>query len=345
MKPLTIINDTHLGVNRVAGTTPRSALALRDYALTSFERLVNEARPLCILGDLFDQYTVPNSDFLMTYQILHNHCASGTPLYLVAGNHDLSKDSSRMSSFELLGRLLTAQFPNAVLLMEPGWVQPGIWVIPHCINQDRFDDALANVPEGTKFLLLHANYNNFHAEQADHSLNVSEAQALELVNRGIKLIFAHEHQYRTALDGAVLVIGNQIPSSVADCLGPSRKFLLSVENGEANLEEVMKVDEVFERRDWRLLGTPPLSEDSRFIRVEGEASAAEAADVVSAIAKYRARSDALVITNAVKIEGIEAVEALPESLESAKAFDVLGAILETLDPPERTVVKRLMEDA
>jgi len=109
------------------------------------------------------------------------------------------------------------------------------------------------------------------------------------------------------------------------------------------LDEVLDVSAVFEMRDWRELGAPPIDADTRFIRVTGEASANEAADVVSAIAKYRAKSDAFVITNAVKIAGAEGVDTLPESLESAKAFDVLGAILETLDEKERAVVKTLME--
>lgn len=343
---LTILNDVHAGVVRNAGTTPRSALALGDFVTDSFGTLVAQTSgDLCILGDLFDQYLVSNSRFLEVFTTLARYVESkrGT-LHLVAGNHDLSKDSSRLSSFELLGELLKGE-DNVRVHMAPGWVQTGVWVIPHCTNQDVFDLHLAKVPAGAKYVLLHANYNNFHAEKADHSLNVSEAQALSLVEAGATLVFAHEHQQRYALDKRVVVIGNQIPTSVADCLGPDHKYGMQIkDDGSWELFIVAKVPELFARLDWRDLKTPPLTGDIMFIRVEGEASANEAADVVTAISKYRARSDAFVITNAVKIDGVQALEELPDSLESAKSFDVLSAILETLDEHEQAVVKRLLQE-
>lgn len=344
---LTILNDTHLGVQRVAGTTPRSAAALNEWINQRFEGLVLSIHDdLCINGDLFDQYIVPNRDLLFAYRVLMEwRETTGAKLHLVPGNHDLSKDSSRLSSFELLAMLLQAAHPSDVkVYMAPGWVNDDVWVIPHLANQDLFDVALSEVPKEAKFVLLHANYDNHFAEQSDHSLNVSEQQAQKLIDQGAKLIFAHEHQHRKALDGGVVIVGNQIPTSVADCLGPDRKWLAVIEGEELRLEEVMQIDQVFEMIDWRDLSTP-MPGDTAFIRVTGEASANEAADVVSAIAKYRAKSDAFVITNAVKIEGVEAMDKLPETLESAKAFDVLGAILESLDPEEQKVVKKLLEEA
>lgn len=344
---LTIINDTHLGVQRVAGTTPRSAANLTMWQQAQFVGLLNSIRnDLCINGDLFDQYQVPNTDLLFAFSALSSWLDEGYGrLYLVPGNHDLSKDSSRLSSFELLCSLLKAAHGEDVqACMAPGGLIDGVWAIPHLPNQDLFDQALAAVPKEAKFVLLHANYDNHFAEQADHSLNVSEQQAMRLAEQGTKLIFAHEHQHRKALDGNVIVIGNQIPTSVADCLGPDRKWLAVIDNGELRLEEVMQIDQVFDMVDWRDL-SHPLPGDTAFIRVTGEASANEAADVVSTIAKYRAKSDAFVITNAVKIEGVEAMDKLPETLESAKAFDVLGAILESLEPEEQKVVKKLLEGA
>lgn len=344
---LTVINDTHLGVQRNAGTTPRSSSALKEWLNTVFNHLVASAEgDLCILGDLFDQYLVPNTDLIEAVSALSMWCKQRphNTLHLVAGNHDLSKDSSRLSSFEVLSQLLEYMHKNVTIHMEPGWVKADIWVIPHCVNQDLFDLHLSQVPKGVEFVLLHANYDNHFAEQSDHSLNVSEQQAQKLVDRGAKLIFAHEHQQRLALDGNVIVIGNQIPTSVADCLGPKAKYRLEIVDGVYKLLPVLQINDVFERRDWRSLGTPPLSGDTKFIRVEGAAAANEAADVVTAISKYRSKSDAFVITNAVKIEGISELKDLPETLEAAKAFDVLSAILETLDEREREVVKKLLQE-
>ncbi len=350
-----IINDTHLGVLRNAGTTPRSSYALRQEVQEKFRCLVEGiSEDLCILGDLFDQYNVPNSDLIEAFTTLSRWCKTNNlaTLHLVAGNHDLSKDSSRLSSFEVLCQLLQHVHKNIQVHMTPGWAgdeSGGIWIIPHCVNQDVFDLDLARVPTSARFVLLHANYNNFHAEQADHSLNVSEAQALKLVEQGATLVFAHEHQHRMALDCRVVVIGNQIPTSVADCLGVKEKYMLSIGEDGYEIVPVLRMadvfERVFERRDWRNLGVPPLSKDTRFIRVEGEAATNEAADVVTAISKYRSKSDAFVITNAVKVEGVQELKDLPETLESAKAFDVLSAILEVLDDREREVVKTLLKES
>jgi hypothetical protein len=345
--PLTLINDTHLGVQRNAGTTPRSSSALKEWLNSEFASLVHRAEgDLCILGDLFDQYLVPNTDLVSAVATLSFWCKQHphNTLHLVAGNHDLSKDSSRLSSFEVLCQLLEYMHKNVSIHMEPGWVKEGVWVIPHCVNQDLFDIYLEQVPEGTRVLLLHANYDNFHAEQSDGSLNVKESVAQGLVERGVTLVFAHEHQHRLALDGNVIVVGNQIPTSVADCLGAPNKYKLEIDGEAPRLVRVLQVSDVFERRDWRNLGTPPLSGDTKFIRVEGSATANEAADVVTAISKYRSKSDAFVITNAVKIEGISELKDLPATLEAAKAFDVLSAILETLDERERVVVKKLLQE-
>jgi hypothetical protein len=103
-----------------------------------------------------------------------------------------------------------------------------------------------------------------------------------------------------------------------------------------NLEE----DKVFTRVDWRNLDTDP---GYQFIRVEGTATAEEAAEVVDAVARFRAKSEAYVVTNAVKVEGVAAFDELAEmSLEQITAFNVLDALLEELSEEEGKVVKELL---
>lgn len=350
---LTILNDTHIGVNRVAGTTGRSAQALTDFVHEAFVALLAQADGgnLVILGDLFDQYTVPNSDMVRTFYALADWCERNKAhqLALVAGNHDLSKDSSRLSSFEFVGVLLERQFRNAQKILEPTrlWGDE-VYVIPHVRNQDIFNQRLAEVPDGVKYLLLHANYNNGFAEQSDHSLNVSETQAKAQILKGRALIFAHEHQRRKALNGKVLIPGNQIPTSVSDLLGTEGKYYVRID-GEPQLAQVdfdalLGTERaLYVERDWREIKPAPIQTDSMFIRVIGDASAQEAADVVTKISKYRQHSESFVITNAVRIEGVEGMDELPATIEAAKGFDVLAAILDTLTEEERKVVHQLLE--
>jgi metallophosphoesterase superfamily enzyme len=343
MQPLTIINDTHVGAVRSAGTTPLTAWQLRQYALEEFEKLVDQAGSLVILGDLFDTGHVPMADILRVWEILRAHCASGAPLYLVQGNHDLEKTLTTLSSFQFLCKLLEAEFPaNFTAVTEPKFIHHGSkYVIPHLANQDLFDAALAAVPE-CDYLMVHCNYDNKFAVNSDHSLNLSLDQAMACKAKYI--IFAHEHQARTALGGKVFVAGNQFPTSIADCLGNHTKYLTQLTGvpGAAPVRvETWSAVGNYVESDWRI----PCETNHKFIRVVGEASAAEAAEVVSAISKFRNKSKALVITNAVKIDGVEDGEQIKVSLEEVKSFDVLGALLECLDEREQGVVKKLLGEA
>jgi len=336
MQNLTILNDVHIGAQRSAGTTPTTAWQLRQYLLEEFEKLVNCAGSLVILGDLFDTGHVPMADLLRTWEILRRHCSSGAPLYLVQGNHDLEKTLTTLSSFQFLCKLLQAEFPTVTIVDSPQPTHNGsTYIVPHLANQELFDLALQAVPK-CDYLLLHCNYNNGFATESDHSLNLSLEQAAALPVKHI--IFAHEHQARTALNGKVFVCGNQIPSSVADCLGNAAKYLTEIGPKGLTRVETWNRKGNYSEQDWQSLS----DDGSKFIRVVGEASADEAAAVVSAISKFRSKSKALVITNAVQVEGTADGEQIQVSLEQVKSFDVLGALLECLDEREQGVVRKLL---
>ena len=114
-----IINDTHLSVNRVSGTTPQSREDLRNYVFAEFDKLLHTAdgHDLCILGDLFDGFEVAPRDWLEAYLLLANWCANNPDctLDLVAGNHDVSMKGSKVSSFETLATVLKQQFDNVLV--------------------------------------------------------------------------------------------------------------------------------------------------------------------------------------------------------------------------------------
>lgn len=335
MLNLTVINDTHAGAQRAAGTTPLTAWQLRQYALEEFERLVDQAGSLVILGDLFDTGHVAMADILRVWEILRRHCSGGAPLHLVPGNHDLEKTLTTLSSFQFLCKLLQTEFPQVDIVDAPKFIREGVYVIPHLPNQDLFDLAMAEVPE-CQYLLVHCNYDNKFAVQSDHSLNMSVDQAARCKAKYI--IFAHEHQARKALNGKVFVAGNQFPTSVADCLGNDSKSMTMLTGGAPVRVDTWHREGNYAEQDWRDLK----DDGSKFIRVVGDAVATEAADVVSAIAKFRNKSKALVITNAVKVEGAADGEQIQITLEQVKSFDVLSALLECLDEREQGVVKNLL---
>jgi len=340
-----IINDIHLGVARKAGTTLESQARLREYAFNHFERLLCGDKHIVINGDLFDRFTVETADLVRAYYTImdwlnedKDHC-----LTLICGNHDWSPKADKVSSFHALTRFLP---PSQVFVFDHthGLSRVGLetFCIPHMPNQDLFDLEIEKACTITgKFLLLHANYDNKFAEQADHSLNVSEAQADALIEAGWTLIFGHEHQSRLAKGGKVIVVGNQIPTSVADCLGPETKYFLSIDENAARLVPFLDINAHFMRKSWRNLDDVV---DIPFTRIEGTATAEEAAEVVDAVASYRQRSPGLVITNAVKIDGLASFDKLAEmTMENISTFRVLDALCDLLTPEEGAKVRELIE--
>lgn len=362
MRQKLLTNDVHLGVQRVAGTTPATAMQLKEYLLESFRRLIfaHKDKDLVINGDLLDAFLIMLLDALGAYEVIRSWLIEtaeidemtglkiGPRAFLGRGNHDWSKDSSKLSTFDFICRLLKAEFGDRVVVVnEPQWIDRGIYMIPHMPNQDLFDLALKDVPAldalDCGLILLHANYKNEFTIESDHSLTVSEKQAIDLVDKGYELVFGHEHQARRMLDGRVIIAGNQWPSSVADCLNnPDNKKYAHVINEDLTLTKIETWDaaEDFAEVEWKDLAE--FSGGQRFVRVTGTASAEESAAVVQTIAQFRRDNEGIfVITNAVKVEGVADMGEIQATAENIKAFDVWGFLMEQLDEEERAVVMKL----
>ena len=98
-----LIGDPHLG--RVFKT------GVPTHRLGDRERLVEEqfyaeisdrtSVPVIIMGDLFDKYSVPESLVLWTADKL-NEAAEWKKIYVLRGNHDLSRDEEKRGSFDVL---------------------------------------------------------------------------------------------------------------------------------------------------------------------------------------------------------------------------------------------------
>lgn len=349
-----IINDLHLGVQRTGGTTPSSSQALSHYALRYYETLLEECAvklngsgTIIVNGDLTDKFDIPLADALETYRITSGFLQKNPTIDMVwaLGNHDLSKDSSKLGTVQFLGGLLAQQ---GVQLVSAPTLLGAFYIIPHLVNQEAFDKALDDVPEGVKYLLLHCNYDNNFAAQADHSLNLSREQSSRLVKQGTRIILGHEHQGRTAFGGKLIVVGNQFPTSVADCLrkgdaqADGKKYMLLIEDGEITQLETWAPDQSFAEVPWQKLNT--VKPDAQFIRVTGEAQAEESAEVVRAIAELRKGHNAFVITNAVQV-GEQDAGAVETALEALEGMSVLKLLQEMLSKDQWKVVEGLLATA
>lgn len=350
MKPTLVISDLHIGVSRVAGTTPESAKQLRRYLQDEFARLLNLGYDRVIInGDLTDEFDIPLSEALDVYAILDAFMAGDgdREVILAAGNHDLSKDSSKLGTVQFVGSLLEMKYPGRFKLVTQPTTVEDFHIIPHVVNQDRFDLALDQVPD-CKYLFLHCNYDSPFAAEAEHSLNLSREQGKALTARGITVVLGHEHQGRTAWKGKLIVVGNNFPSSCSDCMAhgdgqlDGKKYALVIDDKGHHLIETWQQAGNFAVVDWRDLGNFP--GDHKFIRVTGKADAEEAADVIKTISTFRKGSQAFVVTNAVKIAQLVDVDGLEVSAEDVRNVDVISMLLDSLTEEQAAVVRQLMEE-
>lgn len=357
MRQVLILNDLHLGVTRSAGTTPKTALALKAYLLQSVRDLMfaHLDKDIIINGDIFDQFNVSLNDAFDFYILCRDwlEATASDPdeatadedpkLILAEGNHDLSKNSVNMCSLEFVVGALNND--RVTLVSASTWFDDvGIFVIPHVANQDMFDmemDKAAALKD--QLILVHANYNNGFAVHSDHSLNVSYEAAKMLAANNNTVIFGHVHQ-QASPQVRVYVAGNQFPSSIADCLDNDFKqaFIFDPSSRFVNSVKTWTASESFFEANWEDI--PKLDLDSmQFIRVVGKCPTEQAAEMLVTISKLRQRSAAFVITNAVSVAGVADMADLSNSLETVKGFDVLGYLFENLEPEQVKVVKELME--
>lgn len=348
MKNLLIINDLHIGTSRVGGTTAESAIALRQYLCRKLAELLLLGDNVVVNGDFFDSPRVPLADFLNAYEILARWLdREHRTICLIPGNHCLSKSSMELSSFELLARVLQTRYPRQVRYLQgSAWVQDGVFAISHMPNQTLFNAELEKVPANAKYLLLHCNYDSVFACESDHSLNITRAQCKAIIDNGTTLILGHEHQSRKFFVGnKVNITGNQLPASVSDCLGDNSKHCVEITpDGITEIPTWSYTDKEggFVQVDWRDLDELSAANMS-FVRVTGNAKMAEADDVIKSIGKYRRRSLAFVVTNAVRVEQLGSVGEITASIEEIKAMSVLDLLMDLLDARQRSTIQMLQE--
>lgn len=335
---LTVLNDGHCGAIRGAGTTDASRWALRKHLLQGLKNLLPDTGDLLYLGDLFDTNNVPVADVLHVYLIFDEWLTSHptAKLYNAAGNHDESKTSNVLSSFQFLGALLTRRFPDRYIHIEKaGKTIPYGYVIPHIRNQDLFDHELTKVPQ-CQTLFLHCNYDNNFAVQSDQSLNLSPSQveALPVDN----VVIAHEHHHRKV--GKVWIPGNQVASSVSDWLPKVDKFCVTVSKLGLQFKAVaVRADEYIDMDFSQLEET-----DKKFIRVSGKAEPEQVNAIMTKVNKLRAAVDAFVIANAVTVASDEGLsEVFSSNLESLQRFSVIDALRKILTPAEMVIVEKYAE--
>lgn len=111
-----LIGDVHLGRKFRNKDIPLDKRGVREQILRlRFQQYVDLAiksvksgnyKLVIQLGDLFDSFAVPYEDLLFAYEQLSKFNQNNVTCYILAGNHDLSKDTSRVSALSMLKKML-----------------------------------------------------------------------------------------------------------------------------------------------------------------------------------------------------------------------------------------------
>lgn len=117
-----VIGDPHLGKVFRNGV-PRNRLGERETTVyETFESLLNgkDINTYVIVGDLFDKVQVSNEAYYKSLCILKTALKNNPSksYFILSGNHDLSKDTSKISSFKLLENYFKAstEFKNVYFI-------------------------------------------------------------------------------------------------------------------------------------------------------------------------------------------------------------------------------------
>jgi hypothetical protein len=124
-KNIRFIGDPHLG-RKFENGVPLDRRGEREtWQMHTFEeQLIGEGvDAIIIVGDLFDKFRVSNEVLMRTAKLLISKALvwRDTEYYVLKGNHDLSRDTTLVSSFDLLKHMVDlAEIANLTIVDEIG---------------------------------------------------------------------------------------------------------------------------------------------------------------------------------------------------------------------------------
>jgi len=319
-----IVSDLHQGLTRKTGVTTESLERFENDKITDLALLLSqhEDKEVIVAGDLFDSHKVSFHSVLQVATVLLNHPKK---VWVVAGNHDLSKNTTKMSSLDFLSGWVAMQDTNVKVIFDPTPIGPNheILLVPHMPNQEIFDEVLAS-SSGFPILITHCNYENNFTIDKDHSLNLTKAQAKKFK----MVISGHEHNKRTV--GNVHMVGSFAPCTVGEASVSKCSHVL--DEGDLKLTKIITTQQeshlAYGEVHWReLLENASANTDFSFLKVVGEATAAEAPTILSAVAKLRKVASCYMIQNAVVVETLELGDLEGASFDSVNTWELLSGIL------------------
>lgn len=224
------IGDPHIG-KQFKNNVPKSRLGERENTIfLDFIHLLNtSANVVVICGDLFDKTNIDNSTLLRCIAVLEKYVDLNpkTNYFILAGNHDLSKNSSIKSSFDVLTKYFTTNkksnltiVSDKIVTKKSDYFKINLIFVPYVPIEDTLIDYRSFTKDNYKNIIFGhwdtIDFNNI-GNSSKYTSNVIPNSLL--CNNNI-IVTGHEHLPKQIKydDYEIIVTGSLQPYSHAECI-------------------------------------------------------------------------------------------------------------------------------
>jgi len=215
-----LIGDPHLGREFVNGVALERRGEREDKQFQQFDTLLNtEADIVIMMGDLFDKFQVKNEVLMRTFHII-NQAAYANPtkeFYMMMGNHDVSRDEDRISSFKVLKSM--CGHLDQVYFIDTPMFAPRIksMLIPYSAFSSSVDVAEEQQPWLEMHKPLNAVFGHWDVDSfGDKDFNLVPLEQLKDYTDTIYTGHIHKPEVRTLGNVTLTVTGSMQPYSHAE---------------------------------------------------------------------------------------------------------------------------------
>lgn len=205
------LGDVHLGRTYVNGVPLDQRGKIEAKQMAEFERLLDvDADYLVQNGDIFDKFTVDNAvvEYAATKVLEAKRKRPDRKDVYIRGNHDDSKDVTKVSSFDIFQKILE----------ESG--EPNLYVVTTLMGIDDFmffgwspDQAAEDLAKTVKGIKVKAAFGHWDVNLPDHSSKFNLVPVDQLKEVTDLVVTGHDHKPGTLeRDGVTIVkVGSVIP--------------------------------------------------------------------------------------------------------------------------------------
>lgn len=320
-----LVGDIHLD-KRFPFTNKKTLNRWRDLQTQTIENLLTIADPgetWIQLGDLFDSFMVSAEQFLRAQNLVATHCVA-----LLAGNHDRSNDTDRVSAVTLFPRAITD-------VTEISSGSTNFILVPHQLTQESFEKALTeaelHIRRGMhNTLLLHCNFSDREGTTTENYLNSKWRQYLE--DKFDYIVGGHEHNSRQ-VSSRTLALGSILPMNFGEM---TDKHVMTRDG----LVVCWSAEQYYRKWTYEQFLQEPVNHNLQFIEVVGQASVSDTLLVTKRIAAWYLESESIIAIKPSLSKQDEALDNgsnLPKQHESWQDF-----ITNQLNDDEKNLFREIL---